>query len=125
MAGRSGEKNIDADWQLITNQLNGSRDVSFDRLTIKQVKYRFRKLVKAALLGEEGSLRKSGSQEPEPELQAELATAVQHHNEGMYYLVEKPFLLFFFSPYLPLISPSFPTLPPLPPLPSIPPSLTQ
>ena len=115
MASKKGEKNIDADWQLVTDHLNGSRDVSFQRLTIKQVKYRFAKLVKAALSGNEGSLRKSGSQEPEPELQAELATAVQHHNEGTYHLVKKPSFFFTHMPYLPLLSPSLRSLPPLPP----------
>ena len=113
MAGRIGEKNIDAEWQVITNLLKGSRDVSLGELDIKQVKYRFTKLVKAALAGEEGSLRKSGSQDPEPELQGEIATAVQHYIEGKYHFVERDPLCL--PPTQPPTVPSY--LPPSPPFP--------
>lgn len=83
MAARKGERNIDDDWRTICRSLNEDQMCRFKNLTIEKAKYRYFKLIKAALKGEEAILRKSGSNGPEdPRLADALEQGKKQYLEG-------------------------------------------
>lgn len=83
LAARKGERNIDDVWRNICGILNKDPKVRFKNLSVEKAKYRYFKLIEAALKGEEAMLRKSGSNGPEnPDLAECLEQGKKQYNEG-------------------------------------------